>query len=213
MLIYQYAGAKGYAQAPAMVFLHWPELETTCSVASIPPRVRLTSTTFRITGTKSMPPSPSDASPRLALHLERYVPGLLAWLSNKLAGDASKVYRSRFGVGIVEWRILSYLAVYESGTGAQMSQLMGTDKGAISRGASFLQGKKMIRSQQGFGRNLEFCLTPKGRELHDRIIKLALARENALLNGLTKKDVDALIGYLHILLKNLPAVGATKSKT
>jgi DNA-binding MarR family transcriptional regulator len=126
-----------------------------------------------------MPPKTSKALTEVTLHLERYVPGLLAWLSNKLAGDASKVYRSRFGVGIVEWRILSYLAVYEWGTGAQMSQLMGTDKAAISRGAAFLQGKKMIRSKQGFGRNLEFCLTPKGRELHDRIIKLALARERS----------------------------------
>ena len=160
-----------------------------------------------------MPPKTSKALTEVTLHLERYVPGLLAWLSNKLAGDASKVYRSRFGVGIVEWRILSYLAVYEWGTGAQRSQLMGTDKAAISRGAAFLQGKKMIRSKQGFGRNLEFCLTPKGRELHDRIIKLALARESALLTGLSKKDVDALIGYLHILLKNLPVVEATRSMT
>ena len=48
---------------------------------------------------------------------------------------------------------------------------------------------------------------------HDRIIKLALARESALLTGLSKKDVDALIGYLHILLKNLPVVEATRSMT
>ena len=60
-----------------------------------------------------MPPKTSKTLTEVTLHLERYVPGLLAWLSNKLAGDASKVYRSRFGVGIVEWRILSYLAVYE----------------------------------------------------------------------------------------------------
>jgi DNA-binding MarR family transcriptional regulator len=168
---------------------------------------------FQIQRTVSMPPKTSNPPTKVALHLERYVPGLLAWLSNKLAGDASKAYRSRFGVGIVEWRILSYLAVYERGTGAQMSQLMGTDKAAISRGASFLQRKKMIHSKQGFGRNLEFFLTPKGRELHDRIIKLALARENALLTGLSKRDVDALVGYLQILLKNLPAVEATKSMT
>src|SRR5260370_3264622 len=126
-----------------------------------------------------MPPRTCKALKEGTVHLERYVPGLLAWLSNKWAGDASKVYRSRFGVGIVEWRILSYLAVYEWGTGAQMSQLMGTDKAAISRGAAFLQGKKMIRSKQGFGRNLEFCLTPKARELHHPIINLPLARQRS----------------------------------
>src|SRR5260370_17007028 len=97
--------------------------------------------------------------------------------------------------------------------GGEMGRVMGNDEGAIRWGAAFLEGKKMIRSKQGFGRNLEFCLTPKGRELHDRIIKLALARESAVLTGLSKKDVDALIGYLHILLKNLPVVEATRSMT
>jgi DNA-binding MarR family transcriptional regulator len=106
-------------------------------------------------------------------------------------GNASQVYRKRFGLGVVEWRILSYLAVYDFGTGAQMSQLMGADKAAISRGDAFLQTKKMIKSQQGFGRNLEFLLTPKGRKLHDRVIRLALAREDALLSGLGKNDVNA----------------------
>jgi DNA-binding MarR family transcriptional regulator len=158
-----------------------------------------------------MPPKKSNDAAEVALHLERYIPGLLAWLSNKLAGNASQVYRSRFGLGIVEWRILSYLAVYERGTGAQMSQLMGADKAAISRGASFLQDKKLIRSKQGFGRNLEFILTAKGRELHDRIIVLALAREEALLDGLSKKEISALIGYLHVLLNNLPKVEAIDS--
>jgi DNA-binding MarR family transcriptional regulator len=151
------------------------------------------------------------APKKIALHLEEYVPGLLSWLSNKLAASASQVYRKQFGLGIVEWRILAYLAVYNWGTGAQMSQFMGMDKAAISRGASFLQTKKLIKSRAGFGRNLEFGLTPKGHELHDRIIRLALAREDALLAGLSKKDVSALIGHLHVLLKNLPRVDAIEN--
>jgi hypothetical protein len=47
--------------------------------------------------------------------------------------------------------------------------------------------------------------------LHDRIIMLALAREEALLDGLSKKEVSALIGYLHVLLNNLPKVEAIDS--
>src|SRR5215510_1842398 len=87
------------------------------------------------------------------LHLDMYVPGLLLWLSNKLAGSASQVYRRQFGINVMEWRILSYLAVYQTGTGAQMSQLMGSDKAGLSRGAAVLQDKKLIKSQQGEGRN------------------------------------------------------------
>ncbi len=65
-----------------------------------------------------MPAKTSAASKKTALHLERYVPGLLAWLSNKLARSASHIYRKQYGLGIVEWRILSYLAVFDIGTGA-----------------------------------------------------------------------------------------------
>jgi DNA-binding MarR family transcriptional regulator len=153
----------------------------------------------------------SNETTKVALHLERYVPGLVLWLSNKLAGSASQIYRKRFGVGIVEWRILAYLAVYDKGTGAQMSQLMGMDKAAISRSASFLQAQKMVVGRQGVGRNLEFKLTPKGRKLHDRMLPLALARERTLLTGLNEKDVKSLVGYLHVLLNNLPAVEAIDS--
>jgi DNA-binding MarR family transcriptional regulator len=150
----------------------------------------------------------TNTSKQSHLHLERYVPGLLLWLSNKLAGSASQVYRRQFGINIVEWRILSYLAVYEIGTGAQMSQLMGSDKAGLSRGAAVLQEKKLIKSQQGVGRNLEFVLTAKGKAMHDRMIRLALARQDALLTGLTKSQIDALITSLNVLLRNLPAVEA-----
>jgi DNA-binding MarR family transcriptional regulator len=156
-------------------------------------------------------PKKQAARKKVALHLEEYVPGLLAWLSNKLAASASQAYRQQFGLGIVEWRILAYLAVYDWGTGAQMSQLMGMDKAAISRGASFLQTKKFIKSRAGFGRNLEFGLTAKGHEIHDRIIRLALARQDALLSGLSKKDVAVLISHLHVLLNNLPSVDAIEN--
>jgi DNA-binding MarR family transcriptional regulator len=157
-------------------------------------------------------PKKQAARKKVALHLEEYVPGLLTWLSNKLAASASQAYRQRFGLGIVEWRILAYLAVYDWGTGAQMSQLMGMDKAAISRGASFLQTKKFIKSRAGFGRNLEFGLTAKGQEIHGRIIRLALARQDALLSGLSKKDVSVLISHLHVLLNNLPSVDAIENR-
>ena len=46
-----------------------------------------------------------------ALDLENYVPAFLTWIANKLSSSASLIYRRRFGVGIVEWRIMALLAV------------------------------------------------------------------------------------------------------
>jgi DNA-binding MarR family transcriptional regulator len=150
----------------------------------------------------------TGAAKKPVLNLDHYVPALLTWLSNKLARNASHIYLKQFELGIVEWRMLSYLAVYEQGTGAEMSQLMGLDKSALSRSGVFLQKRKFIRSQQGFGKKVVFLLTPAGKQMHDRIIHLALAREQTLLTGLNKVEVETLIKYLHVLLGNLPAVEA-----
>jgi DNA-binding MarR family transcriptional regulator len=151
-----------------------------------------------------MPPKPGKKN--TTIKLERHVPGLLLWLSNKLSASASQTYRKLFGLGIVEWRILSYLGIFGWGTGAQMSQLMGTDKAAMSRGAAVLQEKGLVKSRSGLGRNLEFGLTKKGQKIHDRIAPLAIARGEVLLSGLSAAEVDTLIRLLHVLLDNLSAV-------
>src|SRR3977135_3920820 len=54
----------------------------------------------------------------IRLNLDRYVPGLLTFVSSKLSRGASAVYRNLFGIGITEWRILSLLAL-EPGIPAQ----------------------------------------------------------------------------------------------
>jgi hypothetical protein len=54
------------------------------------------------------------------------------------------------------------MAVYDRGTGAQRSQLMGIEKAGISRSASFPK-KQLIKNRAGFGRNLEFVLAAQGR--------------------------------------------------
>jgi hypothetical protein len=51
-------------------------------------------------------------------------------------------------------------------------------------------------------------LRARGKAIHDRIIRLALARQDALLTGLSKSQIEGLIKYLNVLLRNLPAVEA-----
>lgn len=55
-------------------------------------------------------------------------------------------------------------------------------------------------------RKVEYATTPAGRKQHDRIIRLATAREEALLGGFSPQERDALIGYLNRMLANLDAV-------
>lgn len=142
------------------------------------------------------------------LHLARYVPALITFLANKLAAGASQCYRKHFGIGVVEWRMLSMLAVENGITANRICQVIGLDKGAVSRSLQTLEAAGHVRSQvdpQDARRNT-VSLTASGRELHDRVLKVALERERRLLSGLSAEEVDTLIellGRLHNQVNNV----------
>jgi DNA-binding MarR family transcriptional regulator len=142
----------------------------------------------------------------MKLELDRYVPGLLLWVSNKVSSGASQLYGSRFGIGVTDWRLLAYLEIYPWSTATQACELMGLDKGGVSRSLAFLQRNEWVKSRPAGSRKVEYHATASGKRLHDKVIALALAREEALLTGFGAADRKMLIDFLHRLLANLDAV-------
>ena len=136
------------------------------------------------------------------LNLARYVPGLLTFLANKLATGASQCYRKHFGIGVVEWRMLSMLAVENDISANRICQVIGLDKSAVSRSLQVLEASGYVSSRidPGDARRNTVSLTESGRALHDRVLLVALERERRLLRGLSPEEVDILIellGRLH----------------
>ena len=142
------------------------------------------------------------------LDLTGYVPALLTFVCNKLSRSGSALYRRHFGVGIVEWRILAMLAVEPSIPAARVCQVIGLDKGPVSRSLAFMErrGLVAIRADEADTRRRLATLTPAGRALHDRIIVVALERERRLLSCLTPEQRAALVELLNLLHDNLAAV-------
>lgn len=140
--------------------------------------------------------------------LERYVPAFLTWIANKLSGGASSAYLSAFNVGIETWRLLVLLAIENSLTAQAISRTIGMDKSSVSRAFKSMQlrGLITISLDDTDGRLRVASITPKGRALHDEILKLAMERERAFLSVLTDKDSETLIGLLRRLHDNLPVV-------
>lgn len=138
---------------------------------------------------------------RSHLNLERYVPALLTVVANKLAASASHTYRKRFGVGVVEWRMLAMLAVEDDITANRICQVTGLDKAAVSRALHQLKSTGHIRftTDAADARRQLVSLTDSGSHLHDRIYELAIRREKALLEGLSEGDVESLIRLLRHL--------------
>ncbi|MDB5404081.1 MAG: hypothetical protein QOD93_781 [Acetobacteraceae bacterium] len=147
--------------------------------------------------------APAPTEP-LKLELDNYIPGILVWLTNRLVSGASQTYRKRFGIGTSDWRVLSYLGVYGIGTAAQICALIDMNKAAASRSASLLERSGYVKSEPRIGRRLELRLTPKGRDLYEQILGVALARERVLLEGISEDERVTFIRLVHHMLANLP---------
>ncbi len=161
--------------------------------------------------TKSTSPVDIDAAPQgPTLDLERYVPGLITFVANKLSRSATALYQARFGVNVTEWRILSLLAIEPGIPAARICHVIGFDKGPVSRTLTLLndRGLVTIKSDPRDGRSHSIALTAKGRSVHDRVIAVALARETALLSCLDAQERAMLIALLRRVHGNLGAVDA-----
>ena len=142
------------------------------------------------------------------LDLEKYVPGLLTLIASNLSGGASTAYLSLYGVGIETWRVMVMLALEGRVTAQRMVQLLDADKGAISRTFKSMHAQGLLRFEDDpdDGRVRHAIFTAEGRLLHDRILRLALLREEAALSVLSVDEVQALRELLRRIYVNLPRV-------
>jgi DNA-binding MarR family transcriptional regulator len=142
------------------------------------------------------------------LDLERYVPGLVTFIANKLARGANVIYQKQFGVSVTEWRILSQLALEPGIPASRICYVIGFDKGPISRTLMAMQKRGMItiRTNPKDARSYSIFLTAEGKRIHDGIIVLALERERRLLGCLRREEREVLIELLVRVHSNIAAV-------
>jgi len=160
--------------------------------------------------TKRVEPAQMDDSqqatrgPPLAARIavDRYVPGLIRAVANKLEGGASRFYRRHYAIGLSEWHILVALATDPWMTSPVLCKAAGLDKAAVSRSLGRMEQQGLIVSRDTTGRCRATALTAKGRRLHDKIAQAAIAREEELLSEFSPKQVEALVSLLTQLGKS-----------
>jgi DNA-binding MarR family transcriptional regulator len=134
-----------------------------------------------------------------ALDLENYVPYYINMISNKLSRGASRLYLRRFGIGVIEWRVLGFLKMKPGGSANEVCQTLAIDKAAASRAVQELEEKELISVIPVDRRQNALKLTHKGESLHDRILPVALKRESMLLAALDSSERRTLLGLLRKL--------------
>lgn len=139
------------------------------------------------------------------LDITNYTPFFLSSINNALSRGASNLYRQRFGIGISEWRTVSMLAIEPDITAARICEVVNLDKAAASRALATLDELGYLDSEvsETDPRKKRWRLNRKGYDLHEQIIRIALAREETLIEGADPEDLEATIRVMRLMLENL----------
>ncbi|WP_010137629.1 MarR family winged helix-turn-helix transcriptional regulator [Oceanicola sp. S124] len=143
----------------------------------------------------------------LSVRAHSYAPYFLSLISNRLSWGASQLYLTLFDLGLNEWRILSALRNEPGVQALRVSEMVAMNKSVVSRSTRRLEVLGLAVARLELGKRRLF-LTPKGAEMHDRIIEIALRREAALLDGIEGEEREVLFGLLRRMTENLSKVEA-----
>ena len=152
--------------------------------------------------------STKDVDGRNVVDIDTYIPFFLSMINNTLSRGASQLYRDTYGVGIVEWRVMSMLAIEAGIPAVRIGEVISIDKGQISRALVSLTDAELVTSEvvSADVRKKKWWLTEKGYSLHDEILGTALSRERALIDGCDPDDLEAFLRVMRIMRKNVVSI-------
>ncbi|MBC2666984.1 winged helix-turn-helix transcriptional regulator [Novosphingobium flavum] len=142
------------------------------------------------------------------LDLEHYVPHFLSTIANRWMSTSSRIYLQRFGIGVVEWKILGHLGSIgpeRNATSLEIARASSIDPAAASRGMQALVRKGLVEPLKGrfTGNAKPFAMTEQGVALFRDVHEVALEREAMLLHGLGSDERTQLLDLLKKLDANL----------
>jgi DNA-binding MarR family transcriptional regulator len=132
---------------------------------------------------------------------------LLLFISNRLTNSGSATYRRRFGIGMMDFRIMAMLSLEPGASGARIAEVIALDKAAVSRTLKSLERRGFVTAKPGLGRARVLTLTAEGRAVYKKMWTIAQERERRLLINLSPKEQEVLRDLLRRLLAAASFVG------
>jgi len=138
-----------------------------------------------------------------------YIPYFFAAINNTLSRGASRIYLKTFNIGIVEWRVVSMLAIEPRIPAQRICEVISLDKAATSRALGRLreQGYVEFKAADRDPRRKIWWLNDAGLDLHDRILAVALERERNLIQGVEAEELEMFLGVLRKMRGNVDNLG------
>jgi DNA-binding MarR family transcriptional regulator len=131
-----------------------------------------------------------------AIDFERYVPTVVSRLSMKLRASAKVYFQESYGLTLLDWRIISFLAAEGPSSAYDIWTLGTLEKAAVSRALRGLvdRGFVVIRDDHKSARRRSVVsLTKAGRRLHDLTFDEIVIRHQRLMGDLTRDQIETFI--------------------
>lgn len=142
---------------------------------------------------------------RQIVNIFTYTPYFLSAVNNALSRGASKRYLKMFGIGIVEWRVASMLAIEPNIPASRICDVVSLDKSGTSRALKRLAELKHVsfEASDTDPRRKLWRLNAQGYDLHDRVLVEALERERKLISGIEPADLEIFLKVIRKMRKNV----------
>lgn len=145
----------------------------------------------------------SDSAPgHFAQHeLTDFLTYRVVRLHHLLNAQTAAVLEHVAGITLSQWRVLVMVGSGAATTARDISRMSIVDPAMISRTTHALEEAGMLRARrpESDRRVLELSLTPKGREIYERVLPQMEARQDVLLNALDASERDAVYRILEKL--------------
>lgn len=126
-----------------------------------------------------------------------------------MSDELASVYTDQFDISMIEWRIIATLAAQGSCTAQRIVTCTRTHKSRISRGASRLVDRGLVKRLDDGHREVQLTLTRKGSTLYKKIVPLVLEKEREILSCLSNKERKDFLNAIEVIERSLNLVQDT----
>lgn len=142
--------------------------------------------------------------------VNRYLAAYIMGVANRLANGASNHYRSRYDIGMSEWRAIMAIGTSTHRIVREVAEMADLDYAAASKSLKLLAERGLVTMEQTQrrGRAAIASLTPEGLALYRRLRDSARRRQQRLLAGFTPDEVQTLWTLLQRIEAAVPQMNA-----
>ena len=142
-----------------------------------------------------------QVNPLMSNHLLRlsdFIPYCLSVASNEISHKIALTYQQRFGIDLMQWRVLAVLGEKSQISAQEVSERTAMDKVAVSRAVKKLLNAKLVAREfaEEDKRRSILMLTDSGKDIYQQIVPLAKSYEKRLLKQLSDSEIDDFMKLL-----------------